>query len=65
MALGVDTVSYTHLDVYKRQPSGISGITDFDGKTYGAMLHLCSEGGKSAIFYQKRRASVDALAGVG
>ena len=34
------------IDLY----SDISGITDFDGKTYGAMRHPCSEGRKSAIF---------------
>ena len=34
------------IDLY----SDILGITDFDGKTYGATLHLCSEGRKPAIF---------------
>lgn len=34
------------IDLY----SDILGITDFDGKTYEVMLHLCSGGGKSAIF---------------
>ena len=28
----------------------IFGLEDADGKTYGATLHLCSEGRKSAIF---------------
>lgn len=30
--------------------SDISGVWSLDRKTYGATLHLCSEGRKSAIF---------------
>ena len=33
---GADAVSYTHLDVYKRQ---IEGITSPDGRVFGKMAH--------------------------